>query len=113
MKIEDYLRHKELIEKRLADPARRKLHIQYVGPSEHGGCHVTVFVMGTWFQHIHISEEALTTPDLFAYTIESSLRIAVGVLIEEAVRIEAAPLREDLTKDIELNQGTQSETKKD
>jgi len=103
VRIEDYLRHKEAIEKRLTDPSRRKLHIQYVGPSEHGGCHVTVFVMGTWFHHIHVSEEALQTPDLFAYTIESSLRTAVGVLVEEAVRVESVKLREELDADIELN----------
>jgi hypothetical protein len=103
MRLDDYMRHKELIEKRLQDPARRKLHVQYVGPSHHGGCHVTIFVMGTWFHHIHITEEALETPDLFAYTIESSLRAAVGVLIEEAVRIEAPKLREELDVDKELN----------
>lgn len=98
MRLEDYMRHKEALEKKLADPSRRKLHIQYVGPSEHGGCHVTVFVMGTWFNHIHISEEAMQTPDLFSYTIETSLRAAVGTLIEEAVKIEAEKLREDLDK---------------
>ena len=103
MRIEEYLRHKELIERRLTDPSRRKLHIQYVGPSEHGGCHVTVFVMGTWFCHMHLSEEALKTPDLFAYVVETSLRNAVGVLIEEAVRIEHKVLMEDLVKDMELN----------
>lgn len=103
MKIEDYLRHKEAIEKRLTDPSRRKLHVQFVGPSEHGGVHVTVFVMGTWFCHLHLSDEALQTPELFLYTIESSLRAAVGVLIEEAVRVEAPKLREELDIDKELN----------
>jgi hypothetical protein len=102
VKLEDYLRHKDALEKKLADPLRRKLHIQYVGPSEHGGCHVTVFVMGTWFQHIWLSPEALQTPDLFAYTIESSMRMAVETLLAEAIKIEAPALREDLTKDIEL-----------
>lgn len=98
MKLEDYLRHVEMLEQRRKDPNRRKLHIQYVGSSEHGGCHVTVFVMGTWFNHIHISEEALQTPDLFAYVIETSLRNAVGVLLEEAVKLEAPMLREELDK---------------
>lgn len=103
MRIEDYLRHKEMIEKRLADPQRRKLHVQYVGPSEHGGCHVTVFVMGTWFQHLWISPEAMQSPDLFAYTVESSMRMAVEALLSEAIKIEAPLLREDLDRDIELN----------
>lgn len=109
MRLDDYLRHMEAVEKRLTDPARRKLHIQYVGKSAHGGINVTVFVMGTWFHHIHINQEALETPDLFAYVIESSLRVAVGVLLEEAVKMESKALREDLDKGIEERAKEESE----
>jgi hypothetical protein len=98
VKLEDYTRHIETMNQRLTDPVRRKLHIQYVGKSEHGGCHVTVFVMGTWFQHIWISEEGLKDQELFEYLITLSLRNAITSLIEETVKLEAKKLREDLDK---------------